>query len=86
MNSRSVSRDVSVAERFRYSYSQAELVECAPRVQQLDEQAQQTHVLFNNCYSDYGVRNAADLAGLLGRVSRPPDARPNTRQVPLPLG
>jgi uncharacterized protein YecE (DUF72 family) len=73
-------RDVSVAERFRYSYSQPELAEWVPRVQELADQAEETHVLFNNCYSDYGVRNAADLASMLGRVPRPPGAE----QLPLP--
>ena len=62
-------RDVGVTERFKYLYSQDELSEWVPRVQQLAEQAEETHVLFNNCYSDYGVRNAADLAALLGSPS-----------------
>jgi hypothetical protein len=28
------------------------------------------HALMNNCYQDYGVRNAADLASLLETSSR----------------
>jgi uncharacterized protein YecE (DUF72 family) len=78
-------RDVGVAERFRYSYSRPELTEWVPRVQELAAQADETHILFNNCYSDYGVRNAADLAGMLGQMARPPDVRPDAQQVPLPL-
>jgi uncharacterized protein YecE (DUF72 family) len=31
----------------------------------LAEQADRVHVLMNNCYSDYGVRNARQLAELL---------------------
>jgi uncharacterized protein YecE (DUF72 family) len=58
-------KDVTVAERFKYLYSDAELSELAPKVQQLAEQAERTHVLFNNCYSDYGVRNAEQLAAKL---------------------
>ena len=55
-------KGISVAERFKYLYSGAELDELTPRVRELAEQAEETHVLFNNCYSDYGVRNAAQLA------------------------
>ena len=36
-----------------------------PRVEQLADEAEEVHVLMNNCYQDYGVRNAADLRDLL---------------------
>ncbi|CAA9266094.1 MAG: FIG003003: hypothetical protein [uncultured Chloroflexi bacterium] len=65
-------KDVTVAERFKYLYSDAELAGLAPVVQQLAEQAEQTHVLFNNCYSDYGVRNAEQLAARLNGASPTP--------------
>lgn len=58
-------RNVSVAERFKYLYDDKELAGWAPKIQQLTGEAEQVHVLFNNCYSDYGVRNAATLADLL---------------------
>ena len=64
-------RHVSVAERFKYLYDERELAGWAPKVQELAGQAEQVHALFNNCYSDYGVRNAATLADLL-EVRRPP--------------
>lgn len=70
-------KDVSVAERFKYLYSDAELQEWAPEIKRLAEQAETTHVLFNNCYSDYGVRNAAQLAAQLG-IAEP------AQQIPLP--
>ncbi|MGI8424822.1 MAG: DUF72 domain-containing protein [Chloroflexota bacterium] len=54
-------KGISVAERFKYLYNSRELDELAPRVFELAEKADQTHVLFNNCYSDYGVRNAAQM-------------------------
>lgn len=60
---------VSVAERFRYLYSADELAEWAPRIEDLAGKTQETHVLFNNCYTDYGVRNAADLATQLELAS-----------------
>ncbi len=58
-------KDVGVTERFRYLYSDAELQELLPRVRELAAEARETHVVFNNCYSDYGVRNAARLSELL---------------------
>ena len=62
-------KDVTVAERFKYLYSGEELDELTPRVRELASQAEETHVLFNNCYSDYGVRNAAQLAERIGAKS-----------------
>jgi uncharacterized protein YecE (DUF72 family) len=54
-------RGISAAERFRYLYEEQELAEWVPRIGEVSAQASETHVLFNNCYSDFGVRNAADL-------------------------
>ena len=54
-------RGISAAERFRYLYEDQELAEWVPRIGEVSAQASETHVLFNNCYSDFGVRNAADL-------------------------
>ncbi len=34
-------------------------------VEQLAADAGEVHVLFNNCYQDYGVRNAEDMTELL---------------------
>jgi uncharacterized protein YecE (DUF72 family) len=59
-------KGISPAERFRYLYSQDELETWAPKVAGLAESAGETHALFNNCYQDYGVRNARQLADLLG--------------------
>ena len=55
----------TAAERFRYLYSTPELREWVPRIEGLAEQATTVHALMNNCYQDYGVRNAADLVSLL---------------------
>lgn len=55
----------SAAERFRYLYSKPELRAWVPKIQALRERATTVHALMNNCYEDYGVRNAADLASLL---------------------
>jgi len=55
----------TAAERFEYLYSRAELRPWVPKVEYLAENASAVHALMNNCYSDYGVRNAADLISLL---------------------
>jgi uncharacterized protein YecE (DUF72 family) len=55
-----------IHERFGYRYSDDELHEWAPRVRGLADGAAATHVLFNNCYSDYAQVNARQLADLLG--------------------
>jgi uncharacterized protein YecE (DUF72 family) len=58
-------RNVTAAERFRYLYSEAELADWADRARRLAQMASRVHLLMNNCYQDYGVRNAAQLAALL---------------------
>jgi uncharacterized protein YecE (DUF72 family) len=55
----------ATVERFRYLYDEDELEEWVPRVQDAAGQAKQTHVLFNNCYANYGATNALMLAELL---------------------
>ena len=36
-----------------------------PRIKALAEQAGRVHLLMNNCYADYGVNSARQLAMLL---------------------
>jgi uncharacterized protein YecE (DUF72 family) len=60
----------SAAERFRYLYSEQELAELAHPIAELAPQARETHLLMNNCYRDYGVRNAAQLRDLLSGLDR----------------
>jgi uncharacterized protein YecE (DUF72 family) len=54
-----------IYERFGYLYSEDELREWAPKVEQLAEKASEVHILLNNCYRDYAQRNARQLADLL---------------------
>jgi len=56
------------AERFKYDYSKAELDEWAPKLDELAAQARETHVVMNNCYNDYAVKSARQLASLLDLV------------------
>jgi len=53
------------AERFDYLYTEEELREWAPNVQQLAESAKELHLLFNNNAQDYAVRNARQLRMIL---------------------
>jgi uncharacterized protein YecE (DUF72 family) len=64
-------RNITAAERFRYLYSTEELAGWAPKVREVGDQARETHVVFNNCYRDYGVRNARELADMLGEGLQP---------------
>ena len=52
-------------ERFRYLYDRAELAAWVPRVLEASGGAEDTHVLMNNCYANYGSTNARELAAML---------------------
>ena len=58
----------SAAERFRYRYSVDELTELAKPVAEAAAQAHEAHLLMNNCYRDYAVRNATELRDLLAQL------------------
>lgn len=55
----------TAAERFRYDYSDQELSGWVPKIASMMEQARETHVVMNNCYENYAVKNARALAALL---------------------
>jgi uncharacterized protein YecE (DUF72 family) len=54
-------KGLTAAERFNYLYNAAELSDLTARIRPLARQAEQTHVLFNNCYRNYAQRNALEL-------------------------
>src|SRR5262249_54851583 len=58
-------KNVSASERFRYDYKKDELGEWVPKIRSLADSARETHVLMNNCYRDFAVRNARDLGSML---------------------
>ncbi len=58
-------RKTTAAERFKYLYTDAELREAAGKLRQV-RGAKTAYVVFNNCYGDYGVRNAGTMKALLG--------------------
>ena len=56
---------VSTTERYRYLYDSRELTEWVPRIQSLAGKATSVHVVFNNCYANYGTTNALEMQALL---------------------
>jgi uncharacterized protein YecE (DUF72 family) len=58
-------RGITPAERFRYLYSEEELGKWVEPARELAGNSEQLHILMNNCYEDYGVRNAAQIADLI---------------------
>jgi uncharacterized protein YecE (DUF72 family) len=66
----------SSAERFNYLYSEKELADWVPKIEQLAEQVQQVHVLMNNNRGNYAIVNAQDAMRLLGQPHLPLDIEP----------
>jgi len=60
------SKSETASERFRYDYAKDELSEWVPKIDALAGQTRETHVLMNNCYQDFAVRNGHELGELLG--------------------
>jgi uncharacterized protein YecE (DUF72 family) len=58
-------KGITPAERFRYLYSRDELSEWVPRVREVAAEAKEVHLMFNNCYANYGTTNAREIAALL---------------------
>jgi uncharacterized protein YecE (DUF72 family) len=58
-------KGISTAEKFRYLYEPNELEAWVPNLRNMGKQVDEVHAIFNNCYSDYAVRNADDLSKLL---------------------
>jgi uncharacterized protein YecE (DUF72 family) len=58
-------KGASVLEKYRYLYDDGELSEWIPTILELAEAAERVHVVFNNCYANYGVTNALEMGALL---------------------
>ncbi|HEX4831002.1 MAG TPA: DUF72 domain-containing protein [Trebonia sp.] len=56
-----------IAQRFGYRYGDGELGQWAANATRLAKDADETHVVFNNCYRDWAHGNARQLAEALGR-------------------
>jgi uncharacterized protein YecE (DUF72 family) len=55
----------SVADRYRYLYDRDQLREWVPRVIAATQASPYVHVVFNNCYGNYGTTNALEFVDLL---------------------
>ena len=55
----------TAAERFEYEYSQRELRGWVPKLEEMSSEAKETHAIMNNCYRNYAVKNARQLATLV---------------------
>jgi uncharacterized protein YecE (DUF72 family) len=79
-------RGRAASDRFNYLYEAGELGEWVPQIRALAERARSVHVLFNNNYRDYGVRNARQMTALLAEAGlspeRPPDDAPGATPPP----
>jgi uncharacterized protein YecE (DUF72 family) len=62
----------TVAERFNYDYSDAEVEEIAARSEGLATKAKEVHVIFNNNARDYAPHAALRLRKALGQLVTPP--------------
>jgi uncharacterized protein YecE (DUF72 family) len=58
-------KDIAPSERFRYLYDEDELADWTPKIASLAKSTKQTHVVYNNCFSNYGTTNAREAARLL---------------------
>lgn len=59
-------KNTSAAERFKYLYAERELAEKAAQLKALDERGvRRAFVIFNNCYRNFGILNAATMANML---------------------
>ena len=64
----------TVAARFNYDYSDAEIDEVAERARDLTDEAKEVHVIFNNNALDYAPHAALRMRKALGQMI-PPTAR-----------
>jgi len=61
-------RGVPTVEKYRYLYGPAELDAWVSRIIEAAESAERLHVVFNNCYANYGAVNAAEMISRLCAV------------------
>jgi uncharacterized protein YecE (DUF72 family) len=64
----------TVAARFNYDYTDAEIDEVTERARELTTQAKEVHVIFNNNALDYAPHAALRMRKALGQII-PPTAR-----------
>ena len=63
-------REASVAEKYRYLYDRGELEDWLDAILDLCEQTERLHIVFNNCYANYGTTNGLEMMDLLNKAPR----------------
>jgi uncharacterized protein YecE (DUF72 family) len=63
-------KEISPSERFRYFYDEDELADWTPQIAAAAKSSRETHVIYNNCFSNYGTTNARQMARLLEELQR----------------
>lgn len=63
-------KGIAPSERFRYLYDEDELADWTPQIAALAKQTKETHILYNNCFSNYGTTNAREMARLLEELQK----------------
>jgi uncharacterized protein YecE (DUF72 family) len=58
-------KGIQPSERFRYLYDEDELADWTPRIAAVAKATKETHVIYNNCFSNYATTNAGEAARLL---------------------
>jgi uncharacterized protein YecE (DUF72 family) len=61
-------KGITAAERYKYLYSERELADLAGRLKGL--RARAAHVVFNNCFANFGVMNATTMKQILARPGK----------------
>jgi uncharacterized protein YecE (DUF72 family) len=61
-------KDIPPSERFRYLYDEDELADWTPKIAAVARQTKKTHIVYNNCFSNYGTTNAREAAKLLAEM------------------
>jgi uncharacterized protein YecE (DUF72 family) len=75
-NAKAYTTGKTVAARFNYNYSEAEIEEVAARSKKLAEEARDVHVVFNNNALDYAPRAALRMRKALGQILHTPPHTP----------
>ena len=60
-------RDAQVVEKYRYLYDRDELEDWLAADPRARRASRALHVVFNNCYANYGTTNALEMTGMLAR-------------------
>jgi uncharacterized protein YecE (DUF72 family) len=63
-------KGVETSLRYAYLYSDKELEEFAPSIEEAAARSETTYVMFNNCHTDFAAQNAARMKVLLKNAKR----------------